>query len=513
MNRRTFARGLLLSPLAAKGFAYIPAATSARVTIDPRQELGTIDRKIYGHFLEHVERVVYGGIFDPDSKLSDASGIRQDVVAAIKEMGGARVLRWPGGNFASYYHWKDGIGPRAQRPRRYDVTWKQWESNGYGTDEYLQTCSEVGCEPFITVNMGDGTVREACEWVEYTRLEKREPAVKIWGLGNEHYGPWQVGHYSPQEYGRKAQQFGHFMRAVSPDLRFVGVGHWTPEWNQGVLGECGEYLDWLTVHLYSHRFFLNGENDFDSSVAASAFFEKTLSDVAGQLDEYERKSKRSQPISLCLEEWNGRHLKKEAGKKGDGTLFREDPRNIVDALFVAGVFHACQRMASRVTMTNYVFLLNAHGPLMVYPEGVVKTALYDVFRLYSTLTQDISVAAETSAESLSTSVHQSGPDVNVTTSRIESVASRSVDGKKMTVSLINRYPDQSSRVSVNLKNARLGPKYRMHQMTAPSLTAINTLSQPNTVRSHSSEHTIDGELSVLLPAASITHLELTLENY
>jgi alpha-N-arabinofuranosidase len=513
MNRRTFTYGITALPFLASfptriwATAAMPAAT-ARVTIDPRQEIGRIDPKVYGHFLEHLERVIYGGVFDPGSAKSDAEGIRQDVVAAIRQMGGAQVLRWPGGNFASYYHWQDGIGPVGMRPRRYDVTWKNWESNQFGTDEYLTLCRELACEPFLTANLGDGTLREACEWVEYTRMQHRNPPVKIWGLGNEHYGAWQVGHYTAQEYGCKAQQFGQFMRTVSPDLQYIGVGYSDPAWNEAVLAECGSYLDWLSLHHYTHRYFLDGVDDFDSTVAAAVDFERALGAMSAQLDELEPKMKRKKPLEICLEEWNGRHMKRAGDSADSGEqLLRESPRNIVDALFVAGVFHACQRLSRRVTMTNYVFLVNAHGPLMVYPNGVLKSALFDVFRLYATVSHPVAVAAKTESETFHAQVHPGDGDVEVTAERIDAAATRSVDGRHITVSLINRYRDRACRIQLQFAHGRPSSLAQWHLLRADSLTEINTLENPDRVRSHSEKLSIASGY-VDMPPASVGHLEL-----
>lgn len=512
MDRRNFTRALAMTPLALKlghpaWSEGIAPQASATVTVDVTREVGRVDPKIYGHFIEHVERVVYGGIYDQVSPKSDSSGIRQDVIAAIREMGGAHVLRWPGGNFASYYDWRDGIGPRQKRPTRFDVVWKNRESNAFGTDEYLQVCRELACEPFITANLGDGTLREACEWVQYTRQENRKPPVAIWGLGNEHYGAWQVGHYTAQEYGRKAQQFGQFMRAVSPDLKFLAVGNPDPQWNEGLLKEYGDGIDWLTLHLYSHRYFLDGVDDFDSSVAAPVFFEKVMKNMIAQLEVAEPLLKRDKPIEICLEEWNGRHYKKGVGPGAVSELLRESPRDIVDALFVAGVFNLCQRLSSRVTMTNYVFILNAHGPLFVYPNAILKTVLFDVFRQYSVLSQPVSVATDVRCEMFSTDVQQAGPAVPVTAGRIDASATRSVDSRKITLALVNRYKTQSCRVTLDFKKSHLQSKARWHVLHSNDLFAVNTLTDPDRVRTTITDWSItDGTIE--LPPASVNHLEL-----
>lgn len=503
MNRREFIAGTGVGLGMA---AQASQAAEATVSIDTGRELGRVDPMVFGHFLEHLERVVYGGVFDPGSKFADEEGFRADVIDAIKEMGGARVLRWPGGNFVSYYHWKDGIGPRGQRPRRYDVVWKQHESNQFGTDEYLALCRKLGCEPFITVNMGSGTIEEACQWVEYCLHENRKPPVKIWGLGNEHFGPWQVGHYTPQEYARKARQFGQFMRAVSPGIDLVGVGWLDPEWNEALLTECGRDLDWLTIHLYGHRRHLDGVDDFDEITATPALFERDIARMAAQLDDWERRNPRERPIAISLEEWNGRHQKTVPGRRGL-QLLRESPRNIVDALFVAGVFHSCLRLARRVRMSNYVFIVNAHGPIHAYPEGIVKTAVFDVFRLFATRLESVSIGAAVKGESYTTATRWEGKPDSATATRIDCAATRSVDSRHLRVSFVNRYKERDAFVKLDLGGWHAKPGGVLHTLTAPALDTINSLSQPDAVRAKSAQ--LPGPVAhVRLPAHSVCLLEL-----
>ncbi|HEV7332356.1 MAG TPA: alpha-L-arabinofuranosidase C-terminal domain-containing protein [Flavisolibacter sp.] len=496
-----------LDSLAGSPFVSSLFAEQASVTIHSKKEIGRIDKRIYGHFLEHVENVVYGGIYDPSSKFADEAGLRTDVMKAIKEMGGAQVIRWPGGNFVSYYHWKDGIGPKKNRPTKFDVVWKQTENNHFGTNEFLDLCRKLECEPFITANMGNGTIEEACEWVEYCKKVKNAPPVKLWGLGNEHFGPWQVGYYTAEEYGRKSQQFGQFMRAVDKDIELVGVGFTEPEWNETVLKHCGDQLDWLTIHLYGHRNLSDGGEDFDQLMITPALFEKEINEMSDVLAAYEKKSGKEKPIRICLEEWNDRHRR-------DGKLWRESPRNIVDALFVAGVFNSCQRLSSRVAMSNYVFLLNAHAPIVVKKEGVLKSATFDVFRLYATAMQPVAVQADVEAPSFTAKpVDEIGYRVDretATAKRLDVSATRSVDGRKMSISLINRDRSKTMNVKLNLKDQKLAPGYTWHTLHSSDLTAINTIENPNKVRSTTKTFTTYPE-SVELKPNSLNIIELKLE--
>lgn len=511
MNRRDFltlTSATALSTL-ARVSAQPSAAARATVNIRPDRELGRVSPYLYGHFLEHLENVIYGGVFDARSKQADRFGIRQDVVRAIGEMGGAHILRWPGGNFASYYHWTDGIGPRAQRPRRLDVVFNQYEANHFGTDEYLELCRQTGAEPFITVNMGSGSVEEACRWVEYCRRpneqgKRRTPPVRIWGLGNEHWGPWQVGYYTADEYSHKVQQYAQFMRVVEPDLRFVGVGHTDPAWNETVLKQQGHQFDWLSIHLYGHRTHLDGGNDFDSIAITPAWFEREMQAMIGQIDDWERTSGRSKPLEITLEEWNTRHITQ-------GQLRRQSPRNIVDALYTASVFNACQRLSRRVTMSNFVFLLNTHAPIVVQGDKVLKTATFDVFRLYAQLSQPVVMQTTVTGEVLRSPIqrvdhwnqmHQPAADETFAAPRLDASATRSPDGKRLTLFLVNRHQNQPVQVAIDGLDRALPPTGTLHTLTAPALDTVNTLDQPNRVRSRS-QPIADWRNGLELPPASV----------
>ena len=149
--------------------AAAPAPATAKIKIDFDRKIGAIDRNIYGNFTEHLGRCIYGGIYDEGSSLSDSDGFRKDVLDAARGMH-VSVLRWPGGNFSSGYNWKDGIGPKDARPRRWDTAWQEEESNRFGTDEFIEYCRKLGAEPYICVNMGTGAMQDAADWVELSLI-------------------------------------------------------------------------------------------------------------------------------------------------------------------------------------------------------------------------------------------------------------------------------------------------------------------------------------------------------
>jgi alpha-N-arabinofuranosidase len=234
LTRRTLSKTLLAAPFILKAQQ---GPLRARVKIDTERVIGDIDPKIYGNFAEHLGRCIDGGIFDEKSPLSDAKGYRKDVLAAAKDLN-VTQLRWPGGNFSSNYHWRDGIGPREQRPPRLDMAWGAVESNRFGTHDFLDYSQTLGAEPYICANLGTGTWTEAQEWVEYcngsadtavTRERKRngraEPwKVTYWGLGNEMDGGWQMGHRDVVEYSKFALEAAKLMKWTDPSIKLIAAG-------------------------------------------------------------------------------------------------------------------------------------------------------------------------------------------------------------------------------------------------------------------------------------------------
>ncbi len=203
----------------------------AHIKVDADRRVGAVSPLIYGQFIEHLGRCIYGGIYDEGSPLSDEAGFRTDVLEAVR---GLRVpiIRWPGGNFVSAYHWEDGIGPKEARPRRWDLAWKTEESNRFGTDEFIAYCREVGSLPYICVNTGTGTIEEAAQWVEYCNASSdthhadlrrqyghEHPfGVRWWGIGNEISRDWQIGKREAKEHAWAAREYAKAMRRVDPDI-------------------------------------------------------------------------------------------------------------------------------------------------------------------------------------------------------------------------------------------------------------------------------------------------------
>jgi len=217
--------------------AFQANSQNAKIKIDLDRKIGEVNKNIYGNFVEHLGRCVYGGIYEEGSPLSDERGFRKDVLEAVKDLN-VSITRYPGGNFVSNYHWKDGIGPKDQRPPRMELAWARLESNRFGTDEFVQYAKEMGTEPYFSVNMGTGTIEEAQQWVEYcnvangpfyAELRKKngytEPYnIKYWSLGNEMDGFWQMGHLNAEDYCKKAREAAKLMKLTDPDIKLIAAG-------------------------------------------------------------------------------------------------------------------------------------------------------------------------------------------------------------------------------------------------------------------------------------------------
>src|SRR3989442_14540171 len=231
-------KGPSASPACEEFGGLVDLRAMARIGIDLSRRVGSVDRRIFGNFIEHLGRCIYGGIFEEGSSLSDPRGYRLDVLEAVRPLR-VPVLRWPGGNFVSGYHWLDGVGPVDARPRRSELAWYAEESNRFGTNEFIEYCRRIGAEPYICVNMGTGSMDEAQAWVEYcngtgntswANLRRQhghpEPhGVRYWGLGNEMYGGWQIGSLSAEDYVKKARTFALVMRRTDPPTQLIGPGH------------------------------------------------------------------------------------------------------------------------------------------------------------------------------------------------------------------------------------------------------------------------------------------------
>ena len=377
----------------------LPDSAPARVYIDTRRTIAPLDRNLFGSFLEQLGRAIYGGIYDPGSKLADANGFRKDVLNEIHQLG-VPIIRYPGGNFVSGYNWLDGVGPKQNRPRVLDKAWDTLNTNQFGTNEFMAWCKQVGTLPLMGLNFGTGTAEEAAALVEYCNLEKgtkwsdlrrqhgvAEPHnVKHWCLGNEMDGPWQIGHMSAVEYGMKAADAAKQMRVVDPSLKLIACGSSGPfmptylEWDREVLDQCYEYVDGLSLH----RYFGNNQRDTgeDSSkyMAMNLSMERQILETVAVCDVVRGHKHSPKQLWLSFDEWNVWYRANKGddvdGHRTEAPHLLEETYNLEDALLVGGLINTLLRHADRVKIACLAQLVNVIAPIMTNPDGLFRQTTY-----------------------------------------------------------------------------------------------------------------------------------------
>lgn len=462
MSRRTFLGTSAASLAAVAASGSLPGwsgpALGAVIEADLRGDATAVDPMVYGQFLEHFHRQVYGGIFEPGSPLADRHGFRQDVVAALRELG-VPVVRWPGGCFASGYHWRNGVGP--ERTSAYDKAWKVEDPNTFGTDEFVTWCRMIDAEPYICTNAGSGTPEEMSDWVEYCNLESAgqfarlrrangfaDPHdVRYWSIGNENYGDWEIGAKTPDQWGYFVRESAKMMRFVDPSIRLFAPATGDREWTLPLLERAGRYLDYISIHGYWDP--LWEENDisrFRTCMRRSTGPEARIRETIAMLEELGLTEPQQRPwsstdrVRIAFDEWNLRgwhHPGLNPPAKGDALLRARDENDrnetytMADACFSGCFLNACIRHADHVTMANMAPVVNARGPLYVHPDGLVKRTTFHVLRMYRRLMASNAVATAVTAD-------PTGPGADDVPA-IDAVATRSADGREVALAIVNRH--------------------------------------------------------------------------
>ena len=396
-------------PLAALAQAKPSSDSSpARVFIDSRRTIAPLDRNLFGSFLEHLGRAIYGGIYEPGSKFSDSNGFRKDVLDEVRQIG-VPIVRYPGGNFVSGYHWLDGVGPKQDRPRVLDKAWNSIEPNQFGTNEFMAWCKAAGASPLMGLNLGTGTPEQAAALVEYCNVEKgtkwsdlrrqhgfAEPyEARHWCLGNEMDGPWQIGHMSATEYGIKAADAARQMRSVERSLKLVACGSSGPgmptylEWDREVLEQCYDYVDGLSLH----RYFTNtpedtgGDSDQNDTagdttkyLAMNLSMERQIAETAAVCDEVRGHKRSPKKLWLSFDEWNVWYRARSGdavdGHRTEAPHLLEEVYNLEDALLVGGLINSLIRNADRVKIACLAQLVNVIAPIMTNPDGMFRQTIF-----------------------------------------------------------------------------------------------------------------------------------------
>ncbi|RNE67057.1 arabinosylfuranosidase ArfA [Cryobacterium tepidiphilum] len=404
-------------------------AQRARLTVHPSFTVGEIDRRIFGSFVEHLGRAVYTGIYEPGHPTADADGFRQDVADLTAELG-VTAVRYPGGNFVSNYVWEDGIGPVADRPRRLDLAWRSIESNEVGVDEYQRWAAKTGTETIMAVNLGTRGADAAAALVEYCNVpggtawsDRRrangaeEPyGVKVWCLGNEMDGPWQIGHKTAEGYGRLASQTAQAMLRADPTLELVACGSSSREmatfgeWERVVLEHTFDQVDYISLHAYYQE--RNG--DRASFLASGASLEAFITEVVATADAVAAKRHSDKRIRLSVDEWNVWYIDDFAGEDNlelaERPRLAEDAYSLLDAVVVGDLLTTLLRNADRVAIACLAQLVNVIAPIMTEPGGEAwRQTTFHPFALTAKHARGVALEARTETPGLATAKYGEVP--------------------------------------------------------------------------------------------------------
>jgi alpha-N-arabinofuranosidase len=458
-----------------------------RILIDPGHVIGMIDRNIFGGFAEHLGRCIYGGIYEPDSPLADKDGFRTDVMKALRRLN-ISLIRYPGGNFASGYRWRDGVGPAGERPVRMELAWHDMETNRFGTNEFIDFCRRLKTEPYLVVNCGDGDMREARDWVEYcngkgnsTLSELRRKHgypkphnVKYWGIGNEVDGHWQIGYKTPEEYAHAFTEFGKVMKWTDPDIKLIAsaVSDWKGSWverTQLLLEQASDLIDYLSIHWYIG----NANNDFNGYMAVSELLEKRLSSYEGLIEAIRLERQVKRPVYIAVDEWNVwyRTYPEEVREQ----MKLEEIYNLEDVLVTGVQLNAFIRHARMVKMANIAQLVNVIAPVFTRPDGLVLQTIFFPFEVYSRTCGNQALDPYWEGETFS-----GGGCNGVRTLDVSATLDEAK--KQLAVFIVNRSQSEEMDTVLQLSEGNFKGKVNVYTINGPDIKAENTFATPDKVK-------------------------------
>ncbi len=445
------------------------------------------DPMIYGQFLEHFHRQIYGGIYDPGNLLSDQDGFREDVLEALKRIR-VPVIRWPGGCYVSAYHWENGVGK--ERIPSYDKAWRVEESNAFGTDEFVRLCRKLGCEPYICTNAGSGSPEEMSNWVEYCNLtsegqyaRKRiaggnpEPyRVKYWSVGNENYLEGEIGSKTADQWGPFVREASKMMKRVDPGIQLSAAAIADVDWNVQLLKAAGKWMNWISIHGYWDELWQdNSPANYLQCMARTDNLDRDVRKIRGLLNAFGLEKQ----VRIAYDEWNLRgwhHPMVDTAPLGDTDFLKARDKNddnqtytMADAVFSACFLNMLLRNADIVGMANFAPTVNTRGLIFTHEKGIVLRPAYYVFEMYTQLMGNEVIDC----------FCQDIPRMEVsdrfgqrhTVDQLDIAATRCDADGKIAVSLVNKHPTDSA--SVRLAGIPADRNLFLRVLTGPEPDACN----------------------------------------
>ena len=466
----------------------------ACMTLDRAYEIARIDPRLYGSFIEHLGRAVYGGIYEPGHPTADEKGFRRDVMDRVKKLH-VPVIRYPGGNFVSGFNWEDSVGPN--RPKRLDLAWQTTETNEVGLHEFCDWCDQVGSAPMYSVNLGTRGPEQARDVLEYANHPggskfsdmriangRKEPFnIKLWCLGNEMDGPWQMGQKTAYEYGRIANETAKMMKWVDSSIELVACGSSHSEmpsfgdWELTMLNECYDSIDYVSLH----RYYANPTADTPGFLARSMDLDDFIHTVVSICDAVKGKKHSKKQVNLSFDEWNvwyhslGQDEEIKRQHRWEQALpLLEDIYNFEDALLVGSMLITFLRNADRVKIACLAQLVNVIAPIMTRTGGGcwVQTIYYP-FLHASTYGRGTSLRAIVDSPVYDCRDYEAVPYIDAT-------ATLADDGS-VTVFCVNRDMNEDFQLDIDLHGfgkLRLAEHILMHH---DDVKAVNSEELPDNV--------------------------------
>lgn len=489
-----------------------------QIILHPDYVIAPVDARLFGGFLEHLGRAVYDGVYQPDSVHADENGFRKDVASALREMR-LTALRYPGGNFASGYHWQDGIGPRELRPRLRELAWQSLEPNHFGTDEFMKLAHKLDWTPMLTVNLGTGTPEEARNWLEYcnspigTKYADMRAAngsiephgVKLWCLGNEMDGPWQLGHVPADQYAIRAQQAAKLMKDTDPTIELVASGSCTTtlptymEWDRTILEYIGANADYVSLH----RYVGNSSGDTADYLAVTNSIDQQIEEMDAVCRYVQARSRSKKRHYLCFDEWNVWYRATSAEHTNGRDQFAphliEEEYNLEDALVVAGFLNSFIRHADVVKIANLAQIVNAIAPIHTEGDNLLLHTIYYPFVMYARRREGVALQAKVK-----------GPGYDSRSyGRVNLIDTSAILGDGVLhVFLVNRSLTEVAPVEIDLAGRPLKKVESAEIVTGPNAQAGNTFEQPQLICSQPFTHVqiTEGRALAELPPLSVAAL-------
>lgn len=499
----------------------------AKVKVEKDFIISRIDRRIYGSFIEHLGRAIYTGIYEPAHPEADEQGFRKDVIRLVRDLK-VPIIRYPGGNFVSGYNWEDGVGPKELRPKKLELAWRSIEPNEVGVNEFVDWTKKVNSEVMMAINLGTRGIDEARNLVEYCNFPggtyysdlrrkhgyEKPHKIKVWNLGNEMDGEWQIGHKLPHEYGRLAREVAKVMRMVDPDIELVvcgssGPGMPTfPEWERIVLEHTYDVVDYISLHYYANmpgpdHIDLPDNPDLKSFIAKNLVMEDFIKAVVSTIDYVKAVKRTKKDVYISFDEWNVWYHSFKKDKNVEpwqiAPPLLEEDYNFADALLVSNMMITLLKHADRIKIVCLAQLVNVLAPITTVKGGIAyRQTIYYPFMHASNYGDGLVLLPKVESPKYDSKLYTDVP-------LLETVVIYNDEKEEISVFAVNRDVENSLYVEYDLHGFN-GFKVEEHIVyDSEDPFAGNTLENPDRVvpRKERNSAKIDGnKLEVVLPKFS-----------